>query len=185
EADAEIRTCSTTPTTASNWSPATGGTGYQVGDPGIAITDLATWGRFLVVGKEDGLWTFDEDLKAIPRLPDLAVFRDPQNCVGMTESGGYLYVPHIAGLVRWAPGEYAIVGPNAEGALEGDVTPGWGRVASLVPFGGVLFWVANDPANNVASLGSTTVGLGQRTLATHFVQQFEDEFCESVTVVVN
>src|SRR5690606_12240476 len=77
EADAQIRTCSTTPTTASNWSPATGGTGYQVGDPGIAITDLATWGRFLVVGKEDGLWTFDEDLKAIPRLPDLAVFRDP------------------------------------------------------------------------------------------------------------
>lgn len=178
----EIRTCATTPTTAANWSPSSAGAGYTVGESGYSITDIGTWGRFLVVMKENGLFTFDEDLQTINRLPDLQYVIDPDSGKGMAAQGDSLYVPHLAGFIRWAPGVYDIVGPNKEGGMDDLVTPGWGRVASVAAFGGTTFWAANDETNAVSSLGAFTGG-GARNPAPHFLQQYSGEAIEALAVV--
>jgi len=169
----EIRTCATAPVTVGNWAPSTAGVGHTVGESGSRITDLGTWSRFLVVGKTNGLWSFDEDLQTTNELPDLEHVIDEQNFAGMGYANGWMLLPHLTGLIQWQPGRYRYVGPEQEGVYDGSLTPGWGRVSNMASFGRQTFWVAND-GDGVGSLGSFLPPLQDRQPITpHFHQQEE------------
>lgn len=151
----EIRTCSTTPTTAANWAPDTADPGYAVGESGSLITDMWSHLRFLMIGKTDGLWTFDENLNTTNELPDLASVVDASNCVGGGYWSGASMIPHKAGFIRFDPGsEYGYVGPEREGALSGNLSRGWGRVAGIAPYGKKVFYTVNDALHQSAALMS-------------------------------
>lgn len=145
-----VASCSTTPTTAANW-----GTTQPVGDTGANITALATLGRLLYPGKEDGVWSFDETGQAINEIPAISAIRDSQNCIGMTEYNGYLLIPHKIGLIRWRPGtSWGLVGAEQEGAFEGNRSTGWGAVAGLAPYGKYCYQTLNDSYNSLGIVGS-------------------------------
>lgn len=168
------------------WAPDTGGDGYRFGEDGVRITDLVVYQAYLVVWKEDGPWYCDENLVSRAGIPDLAGERDEQNGVGVGYANAALLAPHRGGLVRWVPdGPWATVGPEMEGALEGDLTPGWGRVAGVAEFGRLTYIVANDVANGVASLISLQPPRSNRApYAVHFHQQEEGVTYEDVAVLL-
>lgn len=138
-----------TPSIDGDWGATT-----EVGDSGHAITDLGGYLGDNLVMTDNGMYRFTEDLQSIQELPDLAAVVDSQNGVGSEFHLGYEVLPHKSGLVRWRPGSYLFVGPEQEGALEGDRSLGWGRVASLAPYGKQLFFAANDAYDGAGTIGS-------------------------------
>ena len=141
---ASIRFCSASPIVDANW----GGL-YAVGDPGQNINDIGQFVQFLLVGKPEGMFSFDDAYHANAELPDLGQVNDPQNFFGMTNGLGYMFAPHKAGLIRWHPGGYQNVGTEQEGMLDGKLSPAaYGRVADLASYGKFLFYCFN-PSNNV------------------------------------
>ncbi|MCR4339413.1 MAG: glycine-rich protein [Gemmatimonadaceae bacterium] len=135
-------TASTDPMTDSNW-----GAEYVVGDPGRDVLDLAVHGGFLIPGKADGIYSFDESSVADMEVPDLAAVIDEQNTIGMEYSQGYLLVPHRTGLLRWRPGAFSYVGAEQEGYLDGEISRGWGRTMGVASYGKYVFATVNDTYN--------------------------------------
>lgn len=163
--DNYIRTCSGNPLTEGDWFPDVGGVGYEVGDSGREITDLSTYGTLLIIGKVDGLWSFNESLATVNEIRSLQSVVDSDNCIGMEEHDGYLLVPHKTGLIQWAPGEYRFVGAEQEGALEGDISRGWGRTTSVAPYGKYGYLAVNDALDTSAAVLSLQPPLGTQKRA--------------------
>lgn len=157
-----VATCATTPTTAANWSD-DGTTMYASGDPGFDVTWLAEWDRLLLVGKENGLFSFNENFKSVNELPDLAAGpASAENCRGAAYTNGVLLVPHISGLIRWRPQAYLSIGPEQEGGLEGDISDGYGMFRAIVPHGRMAFFTSYDAANAKAYIGAFYPSRGGR-----------------------
>lgn len=174
----KVSTCATTPTTAANW-----GTEQAVGDSGARINSLTTLGRLLFVGKEDGVWSFDETGQAINEIPAIAAIRDKQNCIGMSEYNGYLLVPHKLGLIRWRPGSsWGIVGAEQEGVFEGERSAGWGAVAGLAAYGKYCYQTINDLFNGIGVVGSLQAPGGPRGSLTPHMHQSFSAFVEDCAV---
>jgi hypothetical protein len=175
----KVSSCSTVPVIADNW-----GTEQEVGDTGADITALATLGRLLFVGKEDGVWSFDETGQAISEIPAIAAIRDPQNCIGMSEYNGYLLIPHKLGLIRWRPGSsWGIVGAEQEGVYEGERSSGWGSVSGLAPYGKYCYQTVNDLYNGLGIVGSLQAPGGPRGSLTPHMHQSFGSFVEDCAVV--
>lgn len=177
-----IYSCATTPTTDANWSP-TAGAGYQVDDPAIEITDLGIYLQYLIVAKADGIFSFDTSLNTVNEVPDLKDAVDNQNGVGLAYSNGSIYAPNRAGLVRWAPGAYALVGPNQEGGMEPAYSPGWGRAAHVAAFGKYCFVNVNDSLRNQAVLASILPPNQQRNPVLPHVHSVQTGAAEGLAVI--
>lgn len=63
------------PMTGGDWGPE-----YSVGNSGEPITDLAVYGRMLIVAKTNGLYSFDEETTVTNETPDLEGIVDDGNC---------------------------------------------------------------------------------------------------------
>ncbi|MGE3463887.1 MAG: hypothetical protein AB7I04_18415 [Pseudomonadales bacterium] len=136
------------------WAPDINGDGYRMAPEGAQINDLVVFGPYLIALTDLGPYYCDEDLRPTPGIPELAGERDDYNGIGGAVSNNAVVFPSRGGFVRWVPdGPWARVGPEMEGALEGDLTPGWGRVAGVANYGGLMFVVSNG-ANGVATLWS-------------------------------
>lgn len=164
----EIRTCdiASDPLTSGDWAPNTT-EGYTVGDSAYTINELVMLFKYVMALKEDGPYSFDEDLYVQPELPDLGSVIDAQNGLGSTYFQGKILMPSRAGLVFWDQESFAIVGPTQEDGLEGDLTEGWGRVSGADRYGRQAFVVANDPLNQKASLWSLSPGGQNRPIIWH------------------
>ena len=155
-----------------------------VGDPAYIITQLATWRDSLMVIKENGLFSVDEIERATNELPDLESSVDRFNGVGTGYSNAALFIPHKAGLIRWTPNAYVFVGPQAEGALEADISPGWGRVQHVTPFGKWAFLSVADALNNRGSIYGLEPAQGERgPLTPHLFHMTEEGWFEGMCVV--
>lgn len=159
--DNQVRSCAGDPLQANDWAPDTTD-GYLFGDSGYVITDLGVRQVELVAQKEEGPFTMNPDLESELEIPDLEDIVDGQNGIGMAYAQGMVLNPHRAGLLRWDDESYAFVGPNQEGQLEGDLTPGWGNVASVVTYGKYAFVAANDSLRGQGALWSMQPGTQER-----------------------
>lgn len=174
-----VSSCGIAPTTAANW-----GTEQPVGDSGANINALETLGRLLFCGKEDGVWSFDETGQAINEIPAISAVRDPQNCVGMREYNGFMFVPHKLGLIRWRPGaSWSLVGAEQEGFYEGERSVGWGSVVGLAPYGKYLYQTANDLYDGLGIIASLQSPGGNRGPLTPHMHQAFANFVEDCAVV--
>lgn len=177
-----IYACATTPTTDGNWSPAAGA-GYEVDDPAIEITDLGIYLQFLAVAKANGIFSFDTSLNVVNEVPDLQQAVDGQNGIGMGYSDGAIYAPNRAGLIRWAPGAYALVGPAQEGGMEPALSPGWGRPSHVAAFGKYCFVNANDLVRGQAILLSMLPPTQQRNPVLPHVHAVQSGIAEGLGVI--
>lgn len=168
------------PMTGGDWGP-----DYPVGDSAQPITDLGRWENQLVVGKTNGLWTFDESTDAQPAIPDLIAIEDDANCLGMEAAQGYMLVPHKTGLIRWRPGAWRYVGADIEGGLEGERSGGWGRVQGIAPAGIYTFVAIANPYSSQSYLVSLAAEGGRQTqdLTPHMHQEFDDAVLEHAVVL--
>jgi hypothetical protein len=130
-----VSTVSDDPMVAANWGADTLIDDKGVGDSGALITHFSVWRDSLLIHTEKGLFSINQIEVATNELPDLADSWDYFNGVGASFSNGYILIPSNGGLIRWQPNLYRFVGPGQEGALESDVTEGWGRVMHVTPFG--------------------------------------------------
>lgn len=168
---------------ASNWVPSIGSSdGYVVDDPGVQITALLPYGPYLIIWTEKGPKYLDEEWVPQSGIPDLAAERDEQNGLGAGYANGWLLAPHRGGFVQWAPnGPWMVVGPEMEGGMEGDKSPGWGRVSGSATYGRMTFVTANG--QDVASLLSFQPPKKRTPYAVHFHQQHESATYEDCQIV--
>lgn len=170
------------PLDATNWSNVE----YEVGDQaGDAITGAEILDRYLVVGKESGIYTFDETAEAIEEIRGLAHIRDAENCRGMRYFDGTILVPHKAGLVRWSPGTWMHVGPEQNGMLDADSDRGWGRVTGSIEYGRFAFLAIDDRRKGysyVASLRQPFPSDERGPLVPHLHQELLGRVSDVVTI---
>lgn len=168
------------PMTGGDWGPE-----YSVGNSGEPITDLAVYGRMLIVAKTNGLYSFDEETTVTNETPDLEGIVDDSNMLGLEMAQGYLLVPHKTGLIRWRPGAWEYVGAEAEGGLEGAVSGGWGRVQGIAAAGRYTFLVTANPLDQTGTLLSLNPTGGRQTqaLTPHMHQEEAAAYLEHVTVI--
>lgn len=178
-----VETCASgaDPLVGANW----GGTA-TVGDTAKPITDLAVYDADLIVGKTDGPWGFDTNHKAYQLLPKLSSVLDAYNCVGMEEADGYLLIPHATGLIRYRPGAHRYVGAVEDGALDGRLTPGFGRVTGIVVHGKTAYYTLNDQQNGKGTLAGFTPTVDRQSprgpLVPHMYQQ-QATYMEGLAIV--
>lgn len=177
--EGSVYTVAGDPLNTADWSAE-----QQIGDPGKIVTDHGVWQDMLLPAKENGLFSVSAIEVAVNELPDLEGSEDTFNGVGMATSNNWVLIPHKSGLIRYQPGNYRFVGPQQEGALEADITPGWGRVNHVAPYGKYAFVSANDTVNGVGSIYSLEPSRGDRgPLVPHSRFQSSDGYYEGLAVV--
>lgn len=78
---------------------------YDVGDTSFDITSLTPVAQVIVVGKEDGPYTFDQDVVAQPLAPELKLQADAQvGKYAIEYNRDYVFTSRL-GMVRIRPGE--------------------------------------------------------------------------------
>lgn len=168
------------PMEVGDWGPE-----YQVGESTQPITDLGLYGRLLMVGKTDGLYSFDEDTNTVLETPDLIGVYDQSNFLGMAMAQGYLLCPHKSGLIRWRPGAWEYVGPEVEAGMEGERSRGWGRVQSIAPYGRYTFLATTDSFHANSAIVSLQAGGSRQgaALTPHIHALQDNAFWETAIVV--
>ena len=78
---------------------------FEIDDPTIRINSAISLGGQLVVGKEDGMYSFDEALVVRALTPKFRTLRSGSNFKQLVEHDGAVWGVSILGPVRYAPGE--------------------------------------------------------------------------------
>jgi len=73
---------------------------YGVGDTGRDINSLLEWGRWIYIGKPDGLFSGDSEGNLWNQIPE--VIESSYNCLRLEKWQGMLWAPTILGLYRHA-----------------------------------------------------------------------------------
>jgi hypothetical protein len=97
----------TNPSNSANWAGAT----YPAGEGSVKINDMFQQAGALLIGRHDGVWTFDNVLNTIPITPMIGGALSRFNCQWMKDFNGMALVPTEAGLL-WIDGlEWGTAGP--------------------------------------------------------------------------
>jgi len=83
---------------------------YGVGDTGRDINSLIEWGRWLYIGKPDGLFSGDTDGNLWNQIPE--VIESASNCLRLEKWQGMLWAPTILGLYRYTGFNARTQGPE-------------------------------------------------------------------------
>lgn len=174
--------CTGDPLTTGDWGGA-----QSIDDSSYSITALATLGRFLMVGRPDGLRSFDESGQTVNEIAAISSVTDAQNFIGMREHNGWIYCPHKIGLFRWRMGSpWSLVGAEQTERLEGDLTTGgWGRTAGIAPYGRTAFITVNDVYNGESSVASLNPPSQQRPIAVPHMHHRGTAQLEDAAICVN
>lgn len=140
-----------TPLTYADW-----GSGYEVGDSGVEITNLFTYGDDLLVWKADGtMWLFDTQGVA-KQIPDVRGVGASGESVNATTWFGRQYIPTANGLIEWRPGASRTIGPEQDRLHESERSPGVGRIKGMTRHGDRLYLVGWDEFRAEGFLASFT-----------------------------
>ncbi len=140
-----------TPLTYADW-----GSGYEVGDSGVDIANLFTYGDDLLVWKEDGtMWLFDAQGVA-KQIPDVRGVGAAGESVNATTWFGRQYIPTANGLIEWRPGASRTIGPEQDRLHESERSPGVGRIKGMARHGDRLYYVGWDEFRGEGFLASFT-----------------------------
>lgn len=95
------------PNSSGSWAGAT----YATGEGSVKANDLIQVGRQLLVGREDGAWSWDTARNSIPITKGLEATPGAENFTYFKEAFGYILAPTSQGLV-WIEGmEWGMCGP--------------------------------------------------------------------------
>jgi len=124
-----LKACAADPMTEVDWSAP-----YTIGDPGTTITSLGSMLDIVYIGKTDGLHALDNSGNAPCLTPELRVYANATNCVGMRSWHGLWLVPHLRGFFSYQElgdqgFKIASLGPNHD--IDKD-NPVRGRVTAMV-----------------------------------------------------
>jgi len=104
-----------------NWTAGIGT--LSVGDSEGIPTALIAFGDGELVGKPEGMFAYQDDRALYANeIIELESHRHPDNCRGMAEYKGWVYIPTAIGLLRWKNGILQDVTPG-RGATQGFDTP--------------------------------------------------------------
>ena len=146
----------TNPALANAW-----GGEATVGDTTYNISALGQWDRFTLIGRPDGFWTLDSQLRARRANLGLEHALTDDAFRGMRDLWGWLYAPSPLGLLRWRPGAVEYVGPEVAGFLDSRLSAGLGSIRGLVSYGPWIYAFGTAGAwGAVLTLLAGTAGRG-------------------------
>lgn len=133
-----VSSCSTSPRTLANWSPASPNQ-YYVGDSTWPVHTIVDYGGVAWVGKGDGVYAPDPNSRFKNQTPQLRQAPHAANAKGAFVAQGSLWVPSSSGLFRIRPGESKKRGPEI--TFRPDFRF-W--VRSGVEYGDFMYWLVTD-----------------------------------------
>ncbi len=133
-----LSNCTTAPRTLASWTPASPNQ-YYAGDSTWAVNSIIDYGGVPWVGKGDGMYAPNPQLKWKNQTPQLQRYPLADNCKGTFVATGYLWVPSIAGLLRITPGKSKVMGPELTGRPDMHFF-----VRNGVEWGNAIYLVATD-----------------------------------------
>lgn len=117
--DGELNSTTTgsDPSAGASWAGAT----YGAGETSSLVNDLFQQNKAILVGKEDGCWTFDSRLNCIPVTPGMEQTPDADNFTYFKDVNGRAVAPTAQGIV-WIDGlEWGTCGPVSSNNLPGSL----------------------------------------------------------------
>lgn len=111
ESTNKLSSCTTTPLTLANWTPAAG-TQYSVGDSTWPVHSIVDYGGAQWVFKADGVYAPNASSVFKNQCPQLKRWPDANNGKGAWVGQGALWVPSASGLFRIRVGESKKHGPE-------------------------------------------------------------------------
>jgi hypothetical protein len=102
-----LTTYNADPTTTGSWAGAT----YDAGETSARVNDLFQQNRAIIVGREDGAFTFDGRLNVIPLTKGMDQTPDADNFTYIKDANGVAIAPTSQGII-WIDGlEWGVCGP--------------------------------------------------------------------------
>ena len=173
-----VYTVAANPMAGGDWSA-----GESISSTTEYITQFQRYFQYLMVWTNKGLYSLDENLRSSDELPDLMTAADSYNGVGSAFTNGAVLAPHQSGLIYWSGGDYAVVGPNQERALEGALSVAWGRAAGVCAFNRYAFVTANNVSQARGFLYGLEPGGERKPLTPHCYQQTASGYFEDMCVI--
>lgn len=111
ESTNKVSSCTTTPLTLANWTPASPNQ-YAVGDSTYAVNTIIDYGGIQWVGKGDGMYAPDPQSRFKNQCPQLQRTPHNDNCKASFVAQGSLWVPSSSGLFQIRTGRSRKRGPE-------------------------------------------------------------------------
>ena len=107
DGEINLTTTGSDPNVGASWAAAT----YGAGETSSKVNDLYQQNKAILAGKEDGAWTFDSRLNAIPVTPGFDQTPDVDNFTYFKDANGLAVAPTAQGII-WIDGlEWGVCGP--------------------------------------------------------------------------
>jgi hypothetical protein len=107
DGELNLTTTGSDPNLGASWAGAT----YGAGETSSRVNDLYQQHRAILAGKEDGVWTFDSRLNAVPVTPGIGQTPDVDNFTYFKDANGMAVAPSAQGIV-WIDGlDWGVCGP--------------------------------------------------------------------------
>lgn len=107
DGELNLTTTGSDPNLAASWAGST----YGAGETSSRVNDLYQQHRAILAGKEDGVWTFDSRLNAVPVTPGIGQTPDADNFTYFKDANGMAVAPSAQGIV-WIDGlDWGVCGP--------------------------------------------------------------------------
>jgi hypothetical protein len=136
------------PATGASWAGAT----YNAGETSSKVNDLYQQNKAILMGKEDGVWTFDSRLNAIPVTPGFEQTPDVDNFTFFKDANGMAVAPSAQGLI-WIDGlEYGICGPVSSNAQAANLRGAEPAVSAIA--GNYIYAAVYDGSNSYIFMGT-------------------------------
>lgn len=97
----------TDPDASASWAAAS----YAIGETSVQVNSLFQQGRSMLVGRVDGVYTFDNVTNAVPITRGLEQTPDEDNCRYFKDVNGLAVCPTVAGLIYIDGLDWGVCGP--------------------------------------------------------------------------
>ena len=148
DGEINLTTTGSDPSAGASWAGAT----YGVGETSSKVNDLYQQNKAILAGKEDGVWTFDSRLNAIPVTPGFDQTPDADNFTYFKDANGVAVAPSAQGII-WIDGlEWGVCGPVSSNPTAGNLRGSEPAVSAVA--GNYIYAAVYDGANSHIFMGT-------------------------------
>lgn len=148
DGELNLTTTGSDPSVGASWAGST----YSAGETSSRANDLYQQNKAILIGKEDGVWTFDSRLNAIPVTPGFDQTPDADNFTYFKDANGVAVAPSAQGII-WIDGlEWGTCGPVTSNQMARNLRGSEPAVSATA--GSYIYSAVYDGSNSYIFMGT-------------------------------